>query len=76
MVMVELDVDSFVAKKAPQFIATCAACMGAFALGTAVAWTAPALPELERTKDYGDLTVDETTWVAALMTVNIKLYNF
>ena len=52
MVVVELDVETFVSKKTPQFLATFAAAIGGLILGTVIVWTAPCLVDIQKTGEF------------------------
>ena len=61
------------ARRGGQVLGTLVATIGSFSLGTALAWAALALPQLA--KEHGisqgeaGLTVEEMSWVAALINV-------
>ncbi|ODM92464.1 Facilitated trehalose transporter Tret1, partial [Orchesella cincta] len=49
-----------------QFFAAFAANFGAVALGSVLAWTSPALPDLRERKTIGEISADEETWISAI----------
>ncbi len=76
------------ASKVPQIIAAFGACFGAFGLGTALAWTSPALPVISENSDgecadedgecYWDnpndaMTADEASWATGLFSIGCVL---
>jgi MFS family permease len=64
--------------KLPQFVAAFAACLGAFAQGTALSWTSPALPHIsDCTKDC-DFNFNATTgsWIGSIFTLGALSSSF
>lgn len=56
--------------KTMQYVATIVICLGAISAGTALAWTAPVLPQLSVDEDdplY--MTVDRRTWTSSLLAI-------
>ncbi|CAG7786384.1 unnamed protein product [Allacma fusca] len=56
----------FQPKKWPQLLAGLMAANGAFALGTVLAWPSPCIPELIKSKEFGDLRGSQPSWLASL----------
>ncbi|CAG7834851.1 unnamed protein product [Allacma fusca] len=58
----------FTSHKFPQYLATFIANIGAFALGNAIGWSAPSLPNIEELGDFDNLQAnsDMATWIGAL----------
>ena len=42
-------------------------------MGSVIAWTSPALPSMQESGTFGNLTVDQTSWIASLVPVNIYI---
>ena len=61
------------ARRGGQMLGTLVATIGSFSLGTVLAWPAPALPQLAKqhgiSQGEAGLTVEEMSWVAALINV-------
>ncbi|XP_071445142.1 facilitated trehalose transporter Tret1 isoform X2 [Hetaerina americana] len=57
------------ARKLPQYAAALTATLGAFALGTALAWSSPAIPKLEKGEAGFEVTSAQSSWVGSLMTL-------
>ncbi|CAG7831251.1 unnamed protein product [Allacma fusca] len=62
-----MGVPKFEAKTGPQYFAALTATMGAFALGTALGWASPAVPNMEERRDFNNLTADSemATWIGS-----------
>ncbi|CAG7834852.1 unnamed protein product [Allacma fusca] len=58
----------FAARKFPQYLATFVANIGAFALGNALGWTSPSLPNIEERGDFNNLQAnsDLATWIGSM----------
>lgn len=56
-------------KKLPQYLIAVAANLSAFAAGTALAWTSPALPELQSENSTLTVTPEQGSWVGSLLAV-------
>lgn len=56
-------------KKLPQYLAAVAANLSAFCVGTALAWTSPALPYLTSGNSSVTITPEEGSWVGSLLAV-------
>ncbi|CAG7824216.1 unnamed protein product [Allacma fusca] len=56
----------FQTKKWPQLLAGLMAANGAFALGTVLAWPSPCIPELIKSKEFGNLRGSQPSWLASL----------
>jgi len=53
--------------KATQIYAAVAATIGAFGMGTVLAWTSPALNSMRKEDEFRDMTKSEESWVGSLM---------
>ena len=47
------------------------ATIGSFSLGTVLAWSSPALPDLAEREDLGVLSAKDKSWIASLAVVSI-----
>ncbi|CAG7826804.1 unnamed protein product [Allacma fusca] len=59
--------EEFVSKKTPQILAALAATIGAFGMGTVMAWSSPALPQVELSAKLGYPSDSDLSWVASLV---------
>ncbi|CAG7733189.1 unnamed protein product, partial [Allacma fusca] len=58
--------EDFHPRKWPQLLAGSLAANGAFALGAVLAWPSPCIPELIKSKELGDLSGSQPSWLASL----------
>ncbi|CAG7823599.1 unnamed protein product, partial [Allacma fusca] len=66
----------FVASRKRQYLAALIPTIGSFSLGTVLAWSAPALPDLKLRQDLGNLTADDETWIASLAVLGALMSGF
>lgn len=60
-------------KKPPQIIAGLAASGGAFCVGTALGWSAPASPRLLEEEQYFPISTNQWSWIASMITVGCAI---
>ncbi|XP_015597133.1 facilitated trehalose transporter Tret1 [Cephus cinctus] len=60
-------------RKLWQYLATCSACLMAFAVGTALAWTSPVLPQFAPTNSTSNTTLNTTSNTASNATSDSRL---
>ncbi|CAL8083185.1 unnamed protein product [Orchesella dallaii] len=65
----EIKIVPFQSKIRGQVIATLIVCLACVEVGAVLTWTSPALPDLERKKRFGGLTVNEKSWIASAVTL-------
>lgn len=59
--------------KWPQYVAGLSAAGGAFAVGTALGWSAPAGPRLVDEKQYFEISLYQFDWVASILTLGCAI---
>lgn len=57
----------------PQYVAGLSAAGGAFAVGTALGWSAPATPRLVDEGQYFPITASEMNWVSSIITIGCAI---
>ncbi|CAL8101451.1 unnamed protein product [Orchesella dallaii] len=67
--MEEFEREVFIPSKKTQVLTSIVLGFAAYSVGTVVAWTAPAIPDLEATEHFGVLTVSDKSWIASIVTL-------
>lgn len=63
---------NFKAKLFPQVASTFVACIGAFVLGSVIGWSSPAIPDLDKSRDFGTLSDTDKSWLGSLTHVSLE----